>query len=92
MGITFGNNTTEHAYEVHPYANHPRRFRRIFNNFMLSKTGDNTIDGMNWSMDMRSYGMHDVFHKAGLQLPSFGMSNEVLLKYGYVDERGQDEI
>jgi len=76
---------------VHPYSNYPKRFRRIFNNFTMSSIADpNYIydyqDAMNWSMDMRSYGMHDVFEKAGLQLPSFDMAKEVFEKYGYAPE------
>jgi len=80
-------------FSKHPYSDYPRRFRRIFNNFMMSKTGDDTIDGMNWSSDMRSYGMHEVFEKAGIQLPSFGMAKEVFIKYRYVSEtRGEEGI
>lgn len=73
-------------FSKHPYSDYPKRFRRIFNNFMISKTGDELADSVNWSMDMRSYGMHDIFNKAGLQLPSFGMAKEVHLKYGYAPE------
>lgn len=74
------------AESSHPYSNYPIRFRRIFNNFMMSKTGDALTDAMNWSMDMRQYNMHEVFYKAGLQLPSFGMAKEVFIKYGHVPE------
>jgi len=85
MGIAFGEYGIK-GTGVHPYSNYPRRFKRIFNNFMMSRTGDDTADGMNWSMDMRSYGMHEVFEKAGLQLPSFGMAKEVFMQYKYVSE------
>ena len=77
---------TPFSKDKHPYADYPRRFKRIFNNFMMTKTGTDYIDGMNWSMDMRLYNMHDVFHKARLQLPSFGMAKEVFVKYGHVSE------
>jgi hypothetical protein len=73
----------------HPYSSYPIRFRRIFNNFMMSKTGNDMTDGMNWSLDMRTYGMHEVFEKLNLQLPSFGMAKEVFLKYGYAPETGE---
>jgi len=77
---------TPFSKDKHPYSAYPKRFKIVFNNFMMTKTGDDTADGMNWSMDMRSYGFHEVFEKAGFQLPSFGMSKEVFMKYGYVPE------
>jgi len=83
--VKFGSYGTS-GTEGHPYSNYPRRFRVIFNNFMMSKTGNDLDDGMNWSMDMRIYYMHEVFEEAGLQLPSFGMAKVVFLEYGHVTE------
>jgi hypothetical protein len=86
-GIVFGNNANaSDTHPSHPYVNFPRRFKRIFNNFMMSKTGSELADSMNWSADMRSYGMHKVFEDAGMQLPSFSMAKEVYVNYGYVQE------
>ena len=85
MGITFGSNDIS-GTEGHPYANYPSRFKRIFNNFMMSKSEDALTDAMNWSYDLRLYGMHKVFDDAGLQLPSFSMANEVFIKYRLAPE------
>jgi len=77
---------------MHPYANYPLRFRRFFNNFMMSKTGNDTIDGMNWARDVKLYKIEDVVEKAGLQLPSFSMAKEVFEKYGYAPESSEEEV
>lgn len=77
---------------MHPYANYPLRFRRFFNNFMMSKTGNDTIDGMNWARDVKLYGIEKVVEEAGLQLPSFSMAKEVFEKYGYAPESDEKEV
>lgn len=87
MGITFINNNKSTESSEHPYLSYPIRFRRIFNNFMMSKTGDDMTDSMNWSLDMRLYGMHGVFEKLNLQLPSFVMAKQVYLQYGHAPEQ-----
>lgn len=75
----------------HPFMSYPKRFKRIFNNFMMSSIANPNYvcdygDSVNWSNDMRSYGMHKVFEEAGLQLPSFDMAKKVFEKHGYVQE------
>jgi len=86
MGIEVFGDKYVLGKEGHPYSNYPKRFRIIFNNFMMSKTGDALTDAMNWSYDLRLYGMHKVFDEAGLQLPSFRMAEEVFIKYKLVPE------
>lgn len=84
------SNTDFHT--MHPYANYPIKFRRFFNNFMMGKTGNDIIDGMNWQHDIRLYKFDELFEKHGLPLPSFSMAKEVFTKYGYAPESETEEV
>uniref|UniRef100_A0A6H1ZQ41 Uncharacterized protein n=1 Tax=viral metagenome TaxID=1070528 RepID=A0A6H1ZQ41_9ZZZZ len=76
------------AAGTHPYSNYPFRFRHFFNNFMMSKTGDNTIDSLNWQRDIMMYKLDRLLKASNLQLPNFNMALDVYNKFKFVSEKG----
>jgi len=66
--------------DFHPFMNKDMRFKRIFNNFMSTRTGNKVMDTLNWQRDMKSYGLSDK------EVPSFQRSLAIFKKYGGIEE------